>query len=282
MGRRCQDDQSEQLGEGLKDKGKRLSQSKADRMGFIDIHCHILPGLDDGPETIEQSLEMLKIAADDGISHIFCTPHVYPGVYDNNTAGIRRAVDELQKRAENDVSLYSGGDVRVVPDLVQRVARGDAPTLDGSPYLLLEFPSQFIPPYTSRLIFDLRQNGLIPIVTHPERYAYFAKDFTPLKILREQGCLFQLTAMSFSKNVHKEVRKNTLAMMKKGFVDFIASDAHSSSHRIPVLSQAYEEVQRVLGKEIAHKIFFENPQNIVKSIAHEIRHPQEPAYYTSR
>jgi protein-tyrosine phosphatase len=234
--------------------------------GFIDIHCHILPGLDDGPESMDESLEMVKMAVNNGTSHIFCTPHVYPEVYDTNTDSIKRARDELKNRVSNGVKLFFGGDVRIMPDLVERLARQEVPTLNGSPYLLVEFPSQIIPPYTSRLIFNLRRNGLIPIVTHPERCAYFAKDFTGLKVLREQGCMFQLTAMSLLKDAGKEVRKNTLAMIEKGFADFIASDAHSTGHRTPVLSKAYDEVQRQFGKDLTEKIFFENPQKILDSV----------------
>ena len=167
---------------------------------------------------------MVKMAVNNGTSHIFCTPHVYPDVYDNNADSIKRARDELKNKVSNGVKLFFGGDVRIMPDLVERLAKQEVPTLNGSPYLLVEFPSQIIPHYTSRLIFNLRQNGLIPIVTHPERCAYFAKDFTGLKVLREQGCMFQLTAMSLLKDVAKEVRKNTLAMIEKGFADFIASD----------------------------------------------------------
>ena len=234
--------------------------------GFIDIHCHILPGLDDGPGSVEESLEMVEMATNDGISHIFCTPHVYPGVYDTNTDSIKRALGELKSMMPNGTKLLFGGDVRITPDLTERLAKREVPTLNGSPYLLLEFPSQIIPHYISGLIFSLRRNGLIPIVTHPERCAYFARDFSGLTVLREQGCLFQLTAMSLLKDVAKEVRKVTFAMIEKGFVDFIASDAHSTGHRAPVLSKAYNEVQRQFGKELAREIFFENPQKILESI----------------
>ncbi len=235
-------------------------------MGFIDIHCHILPGLDDGPESMEESLEMVKMAVNNGTSHIFCTPHVYPEVYDTNTDTIKRARNELKDKVSNGVKLFYGGDVRIMPDLVDRLANQEVPTLNGSPYLLVEFPSQIIPHYTNRLIFNLKRNGLIPIVTHPERCVYFAKDFTGLKVLRDLGCMFQLTAMSLLKDVAKEVRKNTLAMIENGFADFIASDGHSTGHRAPVLSRAYDEVQHRFGKDLADKIFFKNPQNILDAV----------------
>jgi protein-tyrosine phosphatase len=153
-----------------------------------------------------------------------------------------------------------------MPDLMERLAKQEVPTLNGSPYLLVEFPSQIIPHYTSGLIFNLRRIGLIPIVTHPERCVYFAKDFTGLKVLRQQGCMFQITAMSLFKDVGKEARKNTLAMIEEGFVDFIASDAHSTGHRPPVLSKAYNEIQRQFGKDLAREIFFENPQKVLDSV----------------
>jgi protein-tyrosine phosphatase len=235
-------------------------------MKFVDIHCHILPGIDDGPENIEESLEMLRMANADGTSHIFCTPHVYPGVYDTNAAGIKQARDELKSAMPNEIKLFFGGDVRITPDLEERLANREVPTLNGSPYLLVEFPSQIIPHYASRLIFGLRRIGLIPIITHPERCVYFAKDFTGLRVLRKQGCMFQLTAMSLTKDVAREVRKATLAMIENGFADFIASDGHSTGHRAPVLSKAYNEVVRLFGKDLAETIFFENPQKILESV----------------
>lgn len=235
-------------------------------MGFIDIHCHILPGIDDGPESVEESLDMVRMAANDGTSSIFCTPHVYPGVYDTDTESIKLARDELKSMVPNGMKLFFGGDVRITPDLPERLANQEVPTLSGSPYLLVEFPSQIIPHYTGRLIFNLKRKGLIPIITHPERCAYFAKDFTGLQVLREQGCMFQLTAMSLTKDVVKEVRKITYAMIENGFADFIASDAHSTGHRAPILSTAYEAVQRQFGKDLADRLFFKNAQKILDSV----------------
>ena len=235
-------------------------------MGFIDIHCHILPGLDDGPENVEESLEMVRMANADGTSHIFCTPHVYPGVFDTNAAIIRRARDELRSIVPNSMELFIGGDVRITPDLEERLENKEVPTLDGSPYLLVEFPSQIIPHYSTRLILGLRRKGLIPILTHPERCAYFARDFTGLRVLRRQGCMFQLTAMSLTKDVAKEVRKAAIAMIENGFADFIASDGHSTGHRAPILSKAYNEVVRLFGGDFAETLFFRNPRKILDSM----------------
>jgi len=235
-------------------------------MGFIDIHCHILPGLDDGPETIEDSLEMLEMAKDDGITHIFCTPHVYPGVYDTDMQMIRRTRDELREAGSNGIKLLLGGDVRITPDLPERVKRQIAPTLNGSRYLLIELPSQIMPHYISTIIFNLRQKGIVPIITHPERCMYFARDFTTLKVLREQGCMFQITAMSITQDAGKGAQKVALSMIEEGFGDFVASDAHSTGRRSPVLSRAYKEIQGRFGKEVAHRLFFENPAAILQSI----------------
>jgi protein-tyrosine phosphatase len=234
--------------------------------GFIDIHCHILPGLDDGPEGLQESLAMVRMAADDGISHIFCTPHVHPGVYETNADSIKRARDELRVTVSNGIKLFFGGDVRITPDLPERLANREVPTLGGSPYLLIEFPPQIMPHYISGLIFNLTQKGLIPIVTHPERCIYLAKDFTALKVLRAQGCMVQLTAMSLTKDVSEQIRKITFAMIAKGLVDFIASDAHGTGHRSPILSKAYNEVLRRFGKDVTETIFFKNPLKILESV----------------
>lgn len=232
-------------------------------MRFIDIHCHILPGIDDGPESLEMSLRMIKIAADDGISHIFATPHIIKGVYDNNTQKIRKGIEALRLHISEKITIYTGADVRITPDIMLKIEKGEMPTLNGSKYMLIELPHFVIPPNIDMLIFDLRKAGIIPIITHPERHITLTKKFFVLKRLRDIGAMYQLTAMSVSGELGKNIQKISFSMIDGGFIDFIASDAHNARERPPVLSNAYNVIVRSYGYEAAETIFLKNPEKIL-------------------
>ena len=167
-------------------------------MNFIDIHCHILPGLDDGPSEVEGSLKMLEIAAEDGISHIFATPHILPGTYDNKGSEISASLDRLKNLAPETPRIFYGADVRVSVDLLGRIESGEVPTLNGSGYMLIEMPEYILPPNVDNLIFNLRHRGIIPIITHPERHLRLMHDLSILGKLRDNGALCQITAMSIT------------------------------------------------------------------------------------
>lgn len=233
---------------------------------LIDIHCHILPGLDDGPLDLQESYEMLRIAREDGISHIFATPHIIKGLYDNVKETICSAVREVFSDSSPRV-LY-GADIRITHDIMKRVNNGEIPTLNGSNYILVELPHFVLPPNIDNIIFNLRKNGLVPIITHPERNFFLRLNQTALYKVREAGARYQLTAMSLCGGFGKEARKFALDMIKAGIADFVATDAHDSRHRPPILSLAFNEVHRQFGDKIARKIFFENVEDIMADIIH--------------
>jgi len=235
-------------------------------VNFIDIHCHLLAGIDDGPEEIETSLAMLERAKEDGIAHLFCTPHIMDGVYNNRRDGIIAAVESLRDRAPAGLSLYHGADVRVVPDLPRRVEEGSVPTLGDSGYLLLELPEYSVPPHLDQLFHNLRYRGVTSIITHPERHSMLMGDLKLLRQWHDEGILVQVTAMSITGRFGKGIAKSARAMLKAGIVDFIATDAHAAHGRSPILSRAFDEVSDEFGAEAAELIFFDNPQKIVDSI----------------
>ena len=237
-------------------------------MNFIDIHCHILPGLDDGPPDIEESLRMIEVAREDGISHIFATPHIKDGVYDNSVSKILDSVEHLRAHVADKVEVFSGADVRITFDLIERIERREVLTLNGSGYLLIEFPDYTVPPHVDNLIFNLRHRGIIPIITHPERHLRLMHDLPALSQLRDTGALCQITAMSVTGAFGKPIRKASLAMIKKGLVDLVASDAHNARGRPPILSKAYGDIKKEFGSDISDRIFFSNPRMIVEAAHH--------------
>ena len=195
-------------------------------MSFIDIHCHILPGIDDGPGDIKESEEMGKVAVEDGVSHIFATPHIMDGVFNNTGSNIIDSVDNLRRRLPDSINILHGADVRISLDLIERIESGEIPTLGNSGYLLVEFPEYVIPPNVDILFFNLRHRGVIPIITHPERHLRLMYDLKTINKLKDAGTMFQITAMSITGDFGREIQIASLTMIKKGLADFVASDAH--------------------------------------------------------
>ena len=234
-------------------------------MNFIDIHCHILPGLDDGPLTIKESLEMIEMAKKDGISHIFATPHIIDGMYDNSVGGIIDSVERLRAHVSDKVDIFYGADVRITFDLIEKIERGEVLTLNSPRYILIEFPEYIVPPHVDNLIFNLRHRGITPIITHPERHLRLMRDLSSLGTLREEGALCQITAMSITGGFGKSIKKACFNMIEKELVDFVASDAHNSKARPPILSRAYEDIHKEFGRDISDRIFFSNPKMIVEA-----------------
>lgn len=232
---------------------------------MIDLHCHILPGIDDGPRTLETSLAMLKMAEEDGITHVAATPHYRCGEQPD-TAAIRTALESFQQEALKRgirTAVVMGADIRLTYELMSAVMSRSIPTINGSRYFLLELPD-LIPPHIDSFIFEAEIQGLVPIITHPERnYSLLA---TPEKAfaLHEAGALFQLTAMSTTGEFGRQIRKFSYALLNQGAADFVATDAHSTGRRRPVLSTAYQEVAREFGEEYSRRLFLENPLAVIE------------------
>jgi len=166
---------------------------------LIDLHCHILPGVDDGAQSLEESLSMAREAVEDGIHTIVVTPHSLNGVYINPIRKVISGIGALQEALSQNhikLELYAGADVHLCPHMLERIESGDAGTINNAgKYILLEFPAQTIPPGVKDEIFSLKLNGITPIVTHPERNAIIQQDVDVLFELVSMGALCQVTAM---------------------------------------------------------------------------------------
>ena len=231
---------------------------------MIDIHCHILPRIDDGPEDIGTSLRMAEIAAADGITHLVATPHF---TYDERPAvsDIGRRVDDLRNRLDESglsLKLLAGADIRLTYELVEGLQRKDVPTIDGSRYFLLELPD-ILPPNLNMVFFAAESNGYAVIITHPERNYSLLSSPQRVEGLRDAGVLFQLTAMSVTGEFGDLAKQFSHMLLKKGYADFVATDAHNNEVRVPVLSKARREVSRLLGGKRAERIFMENPADVL-------------------
>ncbi|GMQ72894.1 tyrosine-protein phosphatase [Tetragenococcus halophilus] len=218
---------------------------------MIDLHCHILAGIDDGAESMDASLAMAREAVDQGITHILCTPHHNNGRYDNPKATVISTVALLQAELDQrnlPLTLLEGQEVRITGELLEEIRRDQILFTDLSDvYLLIEFPTMDVPAYTEELFFELRALGKVPVIVHPERNAKFREDPNRLIPYLEMGCLAQLTAPSIVGNFGKSIQKTAKTMVEHNLVQMVASDAHGVNKRTFYMKEAYE----LMGKEKA-------------------------------
>lgn len=235
---------------------------------MIDIHCHILPFMDDGAADWEQALAMALDAEKDGITTIIATPHHANGQYMNPAPNIGQAVELMnEKLRQNGSSLLvlPGQEIRVYGELLNDLERGMLLSLAGSRYFLLEMPSSRVPRNMEEVCHELIIQGFVPVIAHPERNSEIAADPSKLERLIEQGALGQVTAQSVTGVFGSKLQKISLELCRRRLVHVVASDAHDSIHRPFGLSEAY----RTLGKEMGVEIcdyFRENSEKIVANL----------------
>ncbi|HJF19091.1 MAG TPA: tyrosine protein phosphatase [Enterococcus columbae] len=225
---------------------------------MIDLHCHILPGIDDGAQTIEDSLEMARYAVDQGITHILCTPHHNNGKYENSKAQIVPLVAQLQEVLDEKqipIILLEGQEVRITDFLLDDLRANRLVFTDLSDtYLLLELPSNRIPEYTESICYQLRSLGKVPVIVHPERNAGFIEEPNKLIDFLDMGCLAQLTAPSYVGVFGKKIQKTAKQMVENHLVQMVASDAHGIHKRNFYLKEAYQAIEKDFGIELVQQM----------------------------
>ena len=218
---------------------------------MIDLHCHILPGIDDGAENLEASIAMAKKAIDQGITHILCTPHHNNGKYINTKSSIIDHVSILQTEIDKrnlPLTLFEGQEVRITGTLIDEIKEDRILFTDlEDTYILIEFPTLDVPAYTEQLFFELRAMKKIPIIVHPERNAKFREDPNLLIPFLDMGCLAQLTAPSYIGIFGKSIQKTAKLMVKHNLVQMVASDAHGVNKRNFYLKEAYSKIEKDFG-----------------------------------
>jgi protein-tyrosine phosphatase len=245
---------------------------------MIDLHCHILPGVDDGPESQDESLSMARKAVEDGIYAIVATPHTLNGIYINPIKEVTLRVAALQEAlSKNHIKLqiYAGADVHLCPHMLEHIESGDAGTVNNAgKHIILEFPSQIVPPGVKDEIFSLKLNGITPIISHPERNSAIQHDTDILYELIRMGALSQVTAMSITGDFGEMALQCSERLLKHRLVHIIASDAHSSDSRPPILSQAVEAAAEIMGSyKEAEYMVTEVPATILSGDIIEIPEP---------
>jgi protein-tyrosine phosphatase len=233
---------------------------------MIDIHSHPLPGVDDGARDFEVAVEMCRVSAQDGVTHLVATPHSnYSYTFDPDIN--RQLLTDLQKEVGESPKLLLGCDFHLSYDNIQTCAQNSKDfTINQTSYLLVELPDQFIPDHITRVYYDIQVAGLKPIITHPERNSLLQRKPDLLELWVSNGCLVQVTAQSYTGGFGSRARKFSEQLLDGGLVHFFASDAHDVIRRPPILSPCYRKLAKEKGEEIADLLLQKNPEAVIKGL----------------
>lgn len=235
---------------------------------MIDLHCHILPGVDDGAASEEESCVMAQMAADNGVRVIVATPHCDPGAGFGNILSdslkerflrLERALQEMRI----PLSLQTGMEVFVTPDTPRLLREGKLLPLGHSHYLLTEFAFDGSASFAERMLATLQDQGVRPVVAHPERYRYIQQD--PERLFRwlDAGYVLQLNKGSFFGRFGRAAARTAHWCLREGCLHLVASDAHSPYQRTPRLSEIHEYISEQVSLETADLLLEENPRRIL-------------------
>ena len=234
-------------------------------MNLIDIHCHILPKVDDGPDSVEESLKILKDMKRQGIKHVIVTPHYRPEMFEPSMKRVIYSYRHLRDIAyEMGVSMSLGCEYYRNEQIIDHMDNRKRPSMAGSRYVLIEFSMNDLFPTVRNYVYELVTHGYQPIVAHVERY-FCCQKMEKIQELKDMGALVQLNAGSVLGEEGWKLKLFCLDLMKKDLVDFIASDTHNTSDRKLNLKKCASYVTKKMGKQYAERIFFNNPLNILKN-----------------
>ena len=248
---------------------------------MVDLHCHILPGVDDGARSIEESLNMLRKQADGGVELVVATPHLLRGSYDTDIAECQELTSELQQAADRSgigIQIKFGVEYYLAPQILDDIDRLADFTIDNNGrYILVEFPMHTIPTSTEDIFFNMKTKGITPVLAHPERNARICHNPSILLDLVTKGCLTQINVGSLLGHFGRAIRKAARDIITHNLAHVVASDMHSVDS--PSLDQGVPEVEKLLGKKKAARLFVENPHKIID--AETIHHEELPKQFSN-
>lgn len=210
---------------------------------MIDIHNHLLFGVDDGPQVLEETIELLKQAKEQGITGIVVTPHHLHPRYNNTFNDVESEIYKLNLNPlikGFDIQLYPGQEIRITDKVLEDIEKNKIKGINHSKYLLIELPSNSIPHYTKSLLYEIQTKGFIPVIVHPERNKAIAQDINLLYELITNGALSQITASSLTGDLGKNIQKLSIQMIEHHLIHFVASDAHDATNRPFGLGHLFE------------------------------------------
>lgn len=233
---------------------------------MIDLHTHIIPGIDDGSRTLEDSIEILKEANEAGFTDIFLTSHYLEGEYTASKEEKNKLLKDLQdelKEKNININLYCGAEVYVTPDIIDYIEKID--TLNNSKYILIELPMSNKISYLDDVIFELQSRNLVPIIAHPERYAYVQKDYKILIPLIEKGVLFQANIGSIVGKYGASAKKTFKKLLKKNMINFLATDIHKHNTIYTQFDVMMRKLRKVVSEDKINDLMVNNPKKVINN-----------------
>jgi protein-tyrosine phosphatase len=228
---------------------------------MIDIHCHILPDIDDGARTLEESVALGELLIREGVTTVVATPHVFDLRYPTPSRDqILSRLAQVKEVLAGRLNVVCGAEVRIVPEALTVLDRKEI-FINAGQYMLIEFPSGLIAHGIENLLFELTSSGVRPIIAHPERHRGFLSDSERLNSFVDMGCYAQLDAPCLLKK--DEARRVAWRWLEAGLIHFVASDSHRCDWRSPQLAEPYREVEKQFGTDVARSLFVDNPQAVV-------------------
>lgn len=240
---------------------------------MIDIHCHVLWGIDDGPKTLDESIQVCNMLKNKGVKSIVATPHYIVGsTYQTNSAVVTSMVDQLNKVLKQKVpqlEIKPGMEVFITPDIIDLIKSNEILTLNGSKYILIETSLNSIPIYLEDVFYKLRIEGYIPIFAHPERNRIINTNFKLVEKLISNGVLIQVNHDSLAGRYGKTIKNFAETLLKKGLVHFIATDTHCVNDRFKGTEYLTKTIDELIGKENAEKLISINPSRVISNLSVE-------------
>jgi protein-tyrosine phosphatase len=239
---------------------------------MIDLHCHILPNIDDGAKSIDEAIALVALAAEQGVSRMVATPHIHLGIYDNNLQSINTAYSVLCDAlalTNIDMQVRAAAEVRISPEIMLFIEQQQLPFLgryQQKDVLLLELPSSHIPPGTDKLISWLLAKNVLPMIAHPERNRELQSHPERITPFVRAGCLFQLTAASLIGDMGPAPKQLSEYFIKQKLYSIIGSDCHSLNRRPPKLLQAQHAVMALTNQEYAFALTTSMPGSISNAL----------------
>ncbi|MGQ9673833.1 MAG: tyrosine-protein phosphatase [Candidatus Aminicenantales bacterium] len=236
---------------------------------MIDLHCHILPGVDDGAENLEEAVAMARIAWEDGVEKIVATPHLYREGVDSGCLGSieekHQALCQSLRKNGISIDILAGAEVHISHNLIGEIRKNRRSlVLNGSSYMFVEFPSQHIFPGVKNLFFDLMSEGITPIIAHPERNRVLAEHPGLLFELIQMGAFCQANSGSFLGLYGPSAEETAFRFLGWNMVHFIASDGHNARSLPPRLKEAVSRAESAVGKEKSRALVVDNPLAVLE------------------
>lgn len=238
-----------------------------DHSGYVDIHCHILPGIDDGPATIDESVALAEEAVANGLTDIVATPHLNLDLFPFSLSACQKAQRDLRETLINEnipLEIHLGAEVKADPTIVEGLRANEVPTLAGGKYVLIEIPFEIIPAFTRELVFKIQLLDLVPILAHPERNIRIQDNPDLLRPFIDSGCWTQINSTSITGYLGKASQDCAFELLAKEWVNVIASDSHEVGNRGPNFKNAVALAAKYTGVREAQKLVRGNPAKVIE------------------